>query len=338
MLRLTEIKLPLKKYTDDDLRAAIIERLAIEPEELLGFTVFRRGHDARKKSNILFVFTLDVALQDESGVLARLLAVDHARRKAVSVGKSGATSLSKLRGRPMEARPGNPREGRLALVATLRAAAPWQRLRARADGRLSVQADDLRITRFKQKRGTTTVFIVDASGSQAAQRLAEVKGAIERLLADCYVRRDSIALVAFRGKTAEIILPPTRSIARARRTLAGLPGGGGTPLASGLALGLEVAERIQRKGETALIVLMTDGRANIARDGSPGREKAGAEALDAAKLVRLSGVRALTIDSSAPSRRGEAKPLAEAMQGLYLPLPFADAGAIDRAVRAAARP
>ena len=78
MLRLTEIKLPLKKYTDDDLRAAIIERLAIEPEELLGFTVFRRGHDARKKSNILFVFTLDVALQDESGVLARLQAAGNA--------------------------------------------------------------------------------------------------------------------------------------------------------------------------------------------------------------------------------------------------------------------
>jgi len=270
-------------------------------------------------------------------LLARLAAAEHARRKGASVGKSGATSLSKLRGRPMEARPGNPREGRLALVATLRAAAPWQRLRSRQEGRLSVQADDLRITRFKQKRGTTTVFIVDASGSQAARRLAEVKGAVERLLADCYVRRDSVALVVFRGKTAEIVLPPTRSIARARRTLAGMPGGGGTPLASGLMLGLELAERIQRKGETPLIVLMTDGRGNIARDGSAGRNKANAEAMEAAKLVRISGVRALTIDSSAPSRRGEARPLAEAMHAMYMPLPFADSGAIDRAVRAAAR-
>ncbi len=134
-------------------------------------------------------------------LLARLAVAEHARRKAASAGKSGATQASKLRGRPMEARPGNPREGRLALVATLRAAAPWQRLRTREAGRLSVEVDDLRITRFKQKKGTTTVFIVDASGSQAARRLSEVKGAVERLLADCYVRRDSVALVVFRGKT-----------------------------------------------------------------------------------------------------------------------------------------
>ncbi|MBS1160293.1 MAG: dependent oxidoreductase [Proteobacteria bacterium] len=78
MLRLTEIKLPLKKYTDDDLKTAIIDRLAIAPDELLGFTVFRRGHDARKKSNIIFVFTLDVELQDEAAVVSRLQAANNA--------------------------------------------------------------------------------------------------------------------------------------------------------------------------------------------------------------------------------------------------------------------
>jgi uncharacterized FAD-dependent dehydrogenase len=77
MLRLTEIKLPLKKYTDDDLRNAIIERLAIAPDELLGFTVFRRGHDARKKTAIIFVFTLDVELRDEAAVLKRLKAANN---------------------------------------------------------------------------------------------------------------------------------------------------------------------------------------------------------------------------------------------------------------------
>jgi uncharacterized FAD-dependent dehydrogenase len=77
MLRLTEIKLPLKKYTDDDLRNAIIERLAIAPDELLSFTVFRRGHDARKKSAIIFVFTLDVELKDEAAVLKRLKAANN---------------------------------------------------------------------------------------------------------------------------------------------------------------------------------------------------------------------------------------------------------------------
>ena len=201
---------------------------------------------------------------------------------------------------------------------------------------MRITADDIRIRRFHEKRGTVAVFVVDASGSQAARRLGEVKGAVERLLADCYVRRDSVALVAFRGKGAEIVLPPTRSLARARRTLAGLPGGGGTPLASGLALGLELAERIQRKGETPLIVLLTDGRANIARDGLAERERAGAEAITAAKAVRVAGVKALAIDSAAPSRRGDVRELAQAMGALYVPLPFADSSAINRAVRAAA--
>jgi magnesium chelatase subunit D len=150
------------------------------------------------------------------------------------------------------------------------------------------------------------------------------------------VRRDSVALVAFRGKTAEIILPPTRSLARARKTLAGLPGGGGTPLASGLTLGLELSQRIQRKGETPLLVLLTDGRANIARDGLPGRERATTEATDAARAVRGAGIKALAIDSAAPARRGEARALAQAMGALYVPLPFADSQAINRAVRAAA--
>ena len=270
------------------------------------------------------------------GLLERL-GDPQAARKAGSAGKSGATRASRRRGRPLEPRAGSLRDGRLALLATLRAAAPWQKLRSPAPGqKLRIAPDDIRIRRFRENRGTVAVFVVDASGSQAARRLGEVKGAVERLLADCYVRRDSVALVAFRGKTAEIVLPPTRSLARARNSLAGLPGGGGTPLASGLTLGLELAERIQRKGETPLIVLLTDGRANIARDGLAERERATNEATAAARAVRVAGIRALTIDSAAPARRGEARALAQAMGALYVPLPFADSGAINRAVRAAA--
>ena len=116
-------------------------------------------------------------------------------------------------------------------------------------------------------RETTTIFVVDASGSAALHRLAEAKGAVELLLADCYIRRDQVALIAFRGSAAELLLPPTRSLARAKRSLAGLPGGGGTPLAAGLDAAFALSDSIRRKGQTPTVIVLTDGRANIARDG-----------------------------------------------------------------------
>src|SRR6202012_5594833 len=127
------------------------------------------------------------------------------------------------------------------VLETLRAAAPWQKLRRRTGGEifskdacLLIRKDDFRITRFKENSATATIFVVDASGSSALQRLAEVKGAVELLLVDCYVRRDEGALIAFRGQAAELVLPPTRSLARAKRSLAALPGGGGAPLSAAI--------------------------------------------------------------------------------------------------------
>ena len=276
-------------------------------------------------------------------LLARIEAGASRRRKSSSDGKSGAFSISKLRGRPTEARAGTLKEGRLSLVATLRAAAPWQRVRgggspAAGANRLQIKPDDFRIVRYRQRRGATTVFILDASGSSAMQRLAEVKGAIELLLADCYIRRDSVALVAFRGRGAEIVLPPTRSTARARRALAGLPAGGGTPIANGLDVALALADQIQHKGQTPLLVLMTDGRANIARDGTPGRPQALQDAIDAGRRIRAAGVSALAIDTSPPSSRPDAPSflIAEAMQAIYVKLPYANATMVNEAVRAAA--
>ncbi len=265
--------------------------------------------------------------------LMRRIEMGLARRSSQSqAGKAGANMASKLRGRPIGARAGALREGRLGLVETLRAAAPWQRLRRGPNDdprRVRVRVEDFRIRRFRQKRGTTAIFVVDASGSSAMQRLAEVKGAIELLLVDCYVRRDSVALVAFRGKGAEIVLPPTRSLARAKRTLAGLPGGGGTPIASGIDTALALADRIKRQGQSPLMVLMTDGRANVARDGAPGRAHALEDALRAARQARAAGLAALAIDTSAANarrRRRRPRPgIAEAMSARYLKLPQADA-------------
>ncbi len=91
-------------------------------------------------------------------------------------------------------------------------------------------------------------------------RLGEAKGAVEMLLADCYVRRDEVALIAFRGAGADLLLPATRSLTRAKRSLAALPGGGGTPLASGLAAAESLAEEVRRKGRTPTLVVITDGR------------------------------------------------------------------------------
>ena len=158
------------------------------------------------------------------------------------------------------------------------------------------------------------------------------------MLADCYVRRDSIALVAFRGVAGEVVLPPTRSLARAKRTLSGLPGGGGTPLAAGLDAALALADGLRRRGRSPLLVLMTDGRANIARDGTPGRARALEDALGAAARVRAAGIAALAIDTS-PLTHNVAEPpterLGRAMNARCLRLPNADAARVCEAVRAA---
>ena len=198
-----------------------------------------------------------------------------------------------------------------------------------------MRRDDFRIIRFKQRIGTTTVFAVDASGSAAMHRLGEAKGAVELLLADCYVRRDQVALLAFRGQGATVLLPPTASLLRAKRSLAGLPGGGPTPLAAGIEAALALAVSIRRTGRTPVITLLTDARANIARDGNGGRPRAEAEALEAARGVRAAGLAALLVDTS-PRPNPFARRLADEMGARYVPLPYADASALSRAVRAAA--
>ena len=276
-----------------------------------------------------------VAASLPPGLLARLLAGDGPRIHGAGAGRAGAAAAAP-RGRPVGARPGDPRRGRLALIETLRAAAPWQRLR-RGDGeaRLRITADDLRIRRLVQRRETTTIFAVDASGSAALERLAEAKGAVEQLLAECYVRRDRVALVAFRGRGADLLLVPTRSLVRAKRALAALPGGGGTPLACGIEAAARLAATERRGGRSPVVLLLTDGRANIDRAGRPGRAQAGADALAAARTLAAEGIRALVIDTAARPQ-DSARALAAAMRAGYLALPQADAARLARAVREAA--
>jgi len=279
-----------------------------------------------------------------AGLLAALKLGQAGGARSPSAGRAGQVKPNRLRGRPSGVRRGEPRAGaRLNVVETLRAAAPWQAVRRREVGhetaphpspRILVRREDFHVSRYKQHGEATTVFVVDASGSSALHRLAEAKGAVELLLADCYVRRDRVAVLAFRGRSAELLLPPTRSLVRAKRSLAGLPGGGGTPLAAGIDAALALADAIHRRGETPLLVLLTDGRGNIARDGSPGRQRAGEDALAAARQVRLTGVTALLIDTS-PQPQPAAEQLAAEMGAGYLPLPYAGAAMLCTAVRAA---
>jgi magnesium chelatase subunit D len=270
-----------------------------------------------------------------AGLLARLQAAVLARGAARTAGRAGEQRAGAARGRPIGTRQGDPRDGgRLNLLETIRAAAPWQGLRRAATDaapRLLVRKSDFRLTRHLQRRETTTIFGVDASGSAALNRLAEAKGAVELLLADCYVRRDRVAVVAFRGRGAEVLLPPTRALARARRSLAGLPGGGGTPLATGIDALTALALSERRAQRTPTVVLLTDGRANVARDGSGGRSKAEADSLAAAR--RLTGVASLVVDTS-PRPHPFARSVADAMGGRYLPLPYARAETLSAAVRA----
>ena len=271
------------------------------------------------------------------GLLAQLRGLDTTRVRTPGVGVAGAFKQSGARGRPAGVRAGDPRQGlRLNLMETLRAAAPWQSVRRRAAGAtlIQVRRDDFRVNRVKPRSETTTIFIVDASGSAALNRLAEAKGAVELLLAECYVRRDRVAVLAFRGRDAQLLLPPTRSLVRAKRSLSGLPGGGGTPLAAGIDAGAALAGEVRRRGGTPTLVLLTDGRANVARDGAGNRARAEQEAGVAARQLGQCGFPVLLVDTS-PRPHPPTQRLAMEMGARYVALPYADAAALSRAVQAA---
>ena len=270
-------------------------------------------------------------------LLADLLA--RAQRPSQEMGRAGAEKESWTRGRQVASRRGAP-DGvrRLHVLETLRTAAPWQRARAEASARceiaarsLIVERDDFRIRRYVERAGTSVIFVVDASGSAAAQRLGEAKGAVEALLAESYARRDRVSLIAFRGTTAEVLLPPTRALARARKLLASLPGGGGTPLATAIDTAITAGVAARRAGTMPVVVFLTDGRANVARDGKGGRAESMRDVLDAAAKFRQSNLSAVLIDTS-PRPEPMARRVAEAIGARYVPLPVVDARAIAGAV------
>lgn len=261
------------------------------------------------------------------------------RIKAAS-GSSGAGQKKRgnRRGRPLPSRAGRLDGGnRIDLVATLRAAVPWQTIRRKQNPDRTgvlIRPSDIHVKVFQEVSDRLVIFAVDASGSAAVARLSEAKGAVELMLADAYARRDHVALIAFRGESAELILPPTRSLVQTKRRLAGLPGGGGTPLASGLKAAADLAQRVRAQGLSPSIAVLTDGRANVPLPGKTGRAAANDDAQAMARHVRSLNIPSAMIDTSVRPHR-DLRTLCDVMNAKYIPLPRADAKGLSRAIETA---
>ncbi len=260
-----------------------------------------------------------------------LSSLSFARQRSGRSGSRGATSGQ--RGRHVSSVPGLPRGQRLDVIATLRAAARWQRVRTRRRHGIMLTSDDFRIKKYRSKAGALFIFAVDASGSMALNRMRQAKGAVHALLEQAYVNRDRVALLAFRGDEANLLLPPTGSVELLRRAVDQLPTGGGTPIAASLVASLEVADQAKRRGfGNIVLVMLTDGRANVGLKTD--RAGVDAEVKQLARSVAETGIRSLVIDTQRSFlSQGNATQLARALGGDYLYLPNAQGTAIAAAAR-----
>ncbi|MFI8823280.1 putative cobaltochelatase [Streptomyces sp. NPDC053431] len=272
-----------------------------------------------------------------SGERAAVRAAEPFRTKMLSVpglGEGAAGRRSRARtehGRTTGATRPRGTLTKLHLAATVQAAAPHQKARGRSGRGLVLRRDDLRQATREGREGNLVLFVVDASGSMAArQRMSAVKGAVLSLLLDAYQRRDKVGLVTFRGRDAEVALPPTSSVDAAAARLEQLPTGGRTPLSAGLLKAHDVlrVERLRDPSRRPLLVVVTDGRA------TGGGADPVALAARAARLHAADGTAAVVVDcETGPVRLGLAGSLARELDGTAVTLDELRADSIAGLVR-----
>lgn len=279
-----------------------------------------------------------VARAVDSPAVELSLAISKLKRPSTASGRR-APADSTQRGRHIKSAELKQPPLTIAVAATLRAAAPLQKRRRARGGEedapktsVKIERADLRFKQFKRRSGMLFVFAIDGSGSMALNRMAQAKGAMIRLLQEAYLHRDKVALISFRGRSAEVLMPPTRSVEIAKRLIDALPSGGGTPLAAGLVRSLSLTRLARlRKMSRSMVVVFTDGRANVGIEPDSG--SIAEELKQVGAIYQAEGVASVVIDTrSRFISGGEAQELARKLGGRYLYLPRADSTSIYKAV------
>ena len=296
-----------------------------------------------------FMFDIDATPMDPD-------LIDFAGRERNGKGGGRGLIFSQDRGRYIKPMLPKGKVVRLAVDATLRASAPYQKSRrtravgTKNEGRgVFIEQSDVRTKKMARKAGSLIIFVVDASGSMALNRMNAAKGAAMSLLTEAYQSRDQICLIPFQGERADVLLPPTRSIAMAKRRLESMPCGGGSPLADALQTAMLTGLNAQKTGDVGkvVVVCISDGRANVplcvskgeefdpeadedSKDGKPSRNYLKDEVLACAKqLGVLPGFNLLCIDTENKFiSTGVAKDIADAAMGKYHQIAKADGNAI----------